>query len=394
MRKFVLTISVLANLVVGTWVCVCLNADAGGPPGRSEKRSPSNSIVEARPTDSEAGRVAPDDLLDEKTMAEYRRLAQREGIPDHVVRAVIKSTVHTWYSQLRLELRGTEPAAPYWSNDFGAVALMGGDPATRERLATLEQEEREAIRRLLGVAVTDYSIDEIASVRRFIGQVSPEAASLFCVTFLEKMHRLQPELVGADSASRKAMADRLRSEVREQVAALLSPQELAEFDLRNDEELRRKLRAFRPTEPEFKVLSELYRQSRVAVGNSAEVAASDAGVQLEGQIASVLGGERFEEYKHATDPRLTMHNLFVARLGLPLSAAVRLAAIESEFRHDLAELNNGRRSASARHDAYGELVLKAESAVTDLLGDSGAGLYKRGLGRWLTVSPYTSAQRR
>jgi hypothetical protein len=388
MSKFILTLSLAANLLVGIWCVSRWQAGSGANPAGAASGYPQTRTSAVSPTTASAIEAGIGELQN-GDVADFTRRLRGGGMPAYVVRAIVKFAIHERYAKLRMELRKGQPVAPFWSNDFGAMAALGADPAAREELAKLEQAERDAIRQAVGVDATDYRIDEIASVRRFLGDVSPDVAAVCCVTFLEKMHQLYPKMVGADSDTRKMMADRLRSEVREKMAGLLTPQQLAEFDYRNDEDLRRKLRTFRPTEDEFQALSQIYRQNKGAGGDqTASTAGSDGQVALGAQIAPALGADRFEDFKMATNPQLESYNVFVARMGLPLSTGAKLSSIYDDFRQSTAQLTAQKVPPSQIPDRYEELMRNANASVTQLLGEAGASAYKKSLGYWLTASPW------
>lgn len=390
MSKFILAFSLVANLAIGMWCLSRWQAGSSANPAVAvpENPQPRTSAVSPDPTTASAIDAGPGELQN-GDVADFMRRLQVDGMPAHVVRALVKFAIHERYAKLRMELRKSQPTAPFWSNDFGAMAVLGADPAAREELAKLDQVERDEIGKAVVVDATDYRIDEIASVRRFLGDVSPDVAAVFCVTFLEKMHQLYPEMVGTDSDTRKMMADRLRGEVRDKMAGMLTPQQLADFDYRNDEDRRRTLRTFRPTEGEFQALSKIYCQNKGATGDrTAFAAGSDEQIALEAQIAPALGEDRFEDYKLATNPQMESYNVFVARMGLPLSTGAKLAAIYDGFRRDAAQLNTQKIPPSQMPNRYEELMRNADASVTRLLGESGADVYKKGLGVWLTVSPW------
>lgn len=156
--------------------------------------------------------------------------------------------------------------------------------------------------------------------------------------------------------------------------------------------MRRELALFKPSEAEYRalfpILDTVEQQFPSNLGTSAEMTAArrDAEEKLQGQITAVLGAARYEEFKQSTDPANSQLNRLVARLDLPLSAAVDAAAIRTDVQQRATEIRqNQQLDSAARNAQLAKLAEEASGKLSHALGGArGLDAYKEYGGQWLT----------
>jgi hypothetical protein len=184
----------------------------------------------------------------------------------------------------------------------------------------------------------------------------------------------------------------LHAKKRARLAALLTPNELDEHELRSHrsvEGLHRVLGAFEPTEAEFRALFAVHRDFDANFRPNPDTTRSEmlaAEARLQSQFAAALGPARYAEYQHVVDPASSRLNRLVARLGLPVSAAMQVTALKREVNERATALRANSTLDLIRRD--GELAALAHDVggkVSRILGARGLEAYQRYGGYWLDL---------
>ncbi len=260
------------------------------------------------------------------------------GLPPSLLNAVVSNRLHRALNHRLRDLRNENSEDGYWT---GTPDL---NPDQRRAIIQLQSEIETQLRELLG---DDYRNDpiRIAELQRRYGPIDPaklprleaiisdyqSLAASYTVTMFELPGDVETLTL-------------IQQEQQRDLAALLSPSELLEFNVRNDpaaHRLRQSLGVMQPTEAEFRQLLPLWQQmpvgneprrvmNTVAASSPEELAAREA---LIAQVSTLFGPERAAALNQALTPQASMENAFAARVGLPASAArslyhTRLAAQE------------------------------------------------------------------
>ncbi len=190
---------------------------------------------------------------------------------------------------------------------------------------------------------------------------------------------------------REAKERALRTASEEKMQALLTPEELAEYKLRNSSGVAvRQLARMTLSETEARQIAQAVADKTEA---SAKLEAKDqatkaAKAQLDelaqAQIKELLGDTRYAEYQRASDGRYTETARVIERLQLPEQTAVAVyqARLEAE---KLATTLRADASASAeeRNAALEILRVEAENSVRQLVGEKAFKDYQNNSGGWL-----------
>jgi hypothetical protein len=280
---------------------------------------------------------------DELRSDDLRQFVERlraAGFPPHVVRALVVNAANRQFAAQREQLlAGGADEVPFWKQPPNAFQ----DPEIFAAYQKLSRERENLLQELLGPdAAAGDELTRAYQQRRF-GELAPEKLQrlqALLADYNELRAQLRPagRPAGPEDAQRAAG---LEQELRADLARLLTPSELEQYDLRSSPtaaQLRRRLDAFRPSEDEYKAIFSMQRMldaQNPALNqppNPQQLAARQAAEeQVQTQLQSVLGPDRYADYLQATNPSHAALNQLVARLDLPVAAAREVVAVQQSI---------------------------------------------------------------
>ena len=386
-RPLFLALSLAANAVLAVALLLAVRSQPPAPSAADPALAPASRAHSAARASAPA---ATDDL---PALVAQLRAA---GFSAAVVRAAILERVREIFAAKR---RALEPDGdlPYWKTD------------TRRRDRTLEQmvairatwrEQDDLLKKLLGPDALD--ADAQAVQRQRYGSLSPEK-----IAGIERLRRDYGDLMDeVQQLSRGAMLpeDReklayLAREERADLMKLLTPQELEDYDLRNNAtatRLRGQLVGFNPTEQEFRTLFALQRAFDEQFGGRVDTSSPEAGRRLADlrqklaeQIRAALGPDRFADYERSSDPGFQQASQLVARLELPPAVAVQVWTVQRDIQPRARSIaSNPALAPDDRNAQLAALAAEAQTKITAALGTRGFEAYKQSGGAWLqTLQP-------
>ena len=186
-----------------------------------------------------------------------------------------------------------------------------------------------------------------------------------------------------DKARRKVITDEL-------VAArkrLLSPEELAEYDLRNSGAARWAswLPGFEATEDEWRAVAKSRRDYDEALAKKPD---DEIKQQLETawqqQLQTTLGTNRYAQYETASDDAYQATRRITARYGLPDALAKEVSALQKTAQAAATRLRqDSSLSAEARAVALAAIQQETQAALAAQLGQNVFTTYQKYHGDWL-----------
>lgn len=317
---------------------------------------------------------------------------QADGFPPSMIRAIVAAQVRKQFAERRKALETAQGELPFWKS-------ATPDPSAQAALRDLWRDEQKAVKELLG---DDPENSAVARLRRQFPNFSPESVeqlSAIRERYDEKRMELYTNLrgIGGMLPDEQAKIDALDKAMHAEIASVLTPPELEEYDLRTSNtanQLRHNLVAFDATEQEFRTLYKLqsafdeqHRLMRGLVSDEQMRARSEAQRQLNDQIKAALGAERYEQYQRATDYNYRQTTQLVARLELPPDTADKLYVVQKEFEQRRGEIYRSGASPSSAPAIEQAKALQQEaiSRVTPILGSpSRVEAYKEYGGSWIT----------
>ncbi len=378
-----LALSLTGNaLLVQQWRAKGRPVPAPTPPASAPAQ---HALSEARP-------VAPETWseLIKGEPSEFVARLKAEGYPFALLRAMVQAQLREQFADRFRAAYESAEVQPYWIRGSSAVR----DPKLNLTLGALARELREHERRLLGDEWMFAEASPSDLVRRY--GTLPNEKILAVARINDDYNDLRSQIaIEARGIALPEDRERLilvEKERQADLARLLTPEELENYDLRagsTSSRLRSQLTAFEPSESEYRALYRLYQQLDRDFGRTETLTReqrsqrAEAEKQLGPQIAAALGADRYADYQRTTDPSwLTAHRA-VDQLDLPKAALAPLAAIQKDITQRAEALRNDRALTAEQRSTH--LMTLEQEALGRLASVMGTRFedYKAEYGYWL-----------
>ncbi len=328
--------------------------------------------------------------LESADLATLRDRLRAEGCPETVVRAIIGRRLDDAIEARRVAHWGVPVVEPFWKTR---------DPAAeRERRSferQLSRELRAQYASLLGAGPVDPGMRAFAGDR--FGFLPPEKAQLLQSIELDYAEigadARGDFMMGGVSAEDRERQEMLEREKRADIAATLTPEEFERYELYYSpaaSAARNRFRSFEPTEEEFravyalqKVIDERYGAMSGPLTGADAAARSAAQNELNTQLKTVLGAERYAEFERVNSPGYRAAVRIADHFNLPRENADAVYALEVEYRNRRAEVTRGATTPAQRTEAIQALATEAAARVSVLLGAEGTQVLREHSGSWL-----------
>lgn len=351
------------------------------------------------PSAAKARSSAGIDKIDQHTWAELttgelRDVAARlraEGFPPGMQRAILMAMITEKFAARHKELAQLIAAQPWWASQTG---IVGGAKAITLR-QQIAREEKEMLDQLIGPeeGLTDYAR---ARRPRQYGDLPPGKVSdleRLTADYNELMQEVRTNAQGLLLPEDREKITYLQNEMRADIAKLLTPDELLEYNLRSSPsaaQLRSQLIAFNPSEEEFRAL---YKQRAAfdALWPNPEGMAPEqrnqyfqARDKLTEQAKDALSPERFAEYQQKTDSAYVQTSQLLARLQLPDTKTTELVALQKDTQKRAQTIRGDRALPADQRDLQlGALGAEAAVRVSAIIGETNLPAYRQSAGNWL-----------
>jgi hypothetical protein len=205
-----------------------------------------------------------------------------------------------------------------------------------------------------------------------------------CLAVDAKFETLRGELNNADtpldSTELSSRSKKLREQQKSEFEALLTPDELAEYQLRNSRfaNLRFQLNGFDATEAEAKAM--VRTQESVAT-----LPQANGQQQQRDALKSLLGVKRFAEYERTLDNRFQEFYQVADRYDLPAQKAAEAYEIRKAAEDTAQKVRRDEGvTEDDRNDQLAATRVETERALTEALGKDGFKTYETRSGQWLS----------
>lgn len=185
----------------------------------------------------------------------------------------------------------------------------------------------------------------------------------------------------------------LEEEMRRDLAAILSPEELFEYEVRTSQlagGLRHRLNALEPTEEEFRTIFRLQREvdelggPRLQGADEETQRHSEAQEKMQETLRETLGEERYRQYQRVQEYGYGQLINVAKRLELPRERVDQVYDLKEVTEHQQQEIRQkAGMSPEERQKALATLVKETREDLTELLGERGLELYQQHGGHWL-----------
>ncbi len=320
------------------------------------------------------------------------------GLPAETVRMMVTSAVWSRYQERMKALRpNPEPDRPWWKNETGTWS--GG--MSREQRAELRKLQREAgdeALRLLGPGKENTDWGWRDPRLAFLPDAKRKDLQEIEQDYQDLLNEVQQDMQGFVLPSDSEKIRFLQEEKKRDLAALLTPQELADYDLRMSntaQQLRWKMTRFDASEEEYRKIFALQKafddaRQTDAYGNPVRQGPEDwkqrqeAEKALTAQFKEALGPDRYADYDRSQNDEYQQLVAVSRRLSLPPGTATAVFNLRHEIAAESRRIaDDANLDAGQKKQAFADLAARSRDEVRARLGDEAAEVYLRSGMHWL-----------
>ncbi len=332
--------------------------------------------------------------LEAKDFKIYIANLRAVNCPEETIRDIITGDVNKFYAK---RIRGLRPEYKYWQTrqDFSSAKNY----ELQRQIRAIEKEKSALLVELLGVDPNQ----ELKNERRSFDywertvQFLPEDKRDAALEIQSKYVQQEQEFHSGgmlDDEDQKKLRELYKKRMDE-LATILTPQELNEYDLRASSvanQLRHDLEVFKPSENEFRQIFEIRKareEDLAAVYDPDDKAGRErrdkAVKETDKQIKALIGDDRFALYKRGQDWDYRQLIGIVERMEVPRENADQVYEMKKTVEVAAAKIRSNKELTSAqRAEELKKLREDAEKNITDTLGgEKGWKKYERQGGWWL-----------
>ena len=324
-------------------------------------------------------------LLSAKDLTALRDQLRKLGLPEDLVRSILEERIadgfNARYQAILKQSMDEARQHPYWrARDTG----MGRMTFRQEKeLEDIRRDQQRQRRQLFG--------DDALSISQRIMYPflsADKAARLedlntdYSALYMQMLQEMSGFRMPGDEAKAKLLAE----EKQRDIQALLTPEEKAENDLRNSDTASGlqyfHLGAFDATEDEYKAIyalqsafDEKYNGDALSLrmhGNAdwSDTARAQAQKELDAQIKSALGDERYADYQRAQRSDYQTLQAAAQRFDLSSETVAQTYQVREDTAAAAQQISNDKNlNADEKNQAYSALADQATAQIRASLGD-------------------------
>lgn len=353
------------------------------------KASPGATVVTGAPTSTATPTsVAALSTRDPKGMLDTLRAA---GFSPGMLRSVAYQLAREHISQDPSDI------APYWKRE-------SFDPANRQARIALEREREAFVEQILGDDARPSVALNAGQRQRQFGNLSGE--KIDAIARIERDYNEVRQTAQAAQAGQINGVDRVQEMMRSQelleqekradLAAVLTPDELEQYDMRNSRTASNVMNAARLVDLSESEYEALYRsQKQFDDANPRMMGPIDPEAMAQRNLAQdslnerareILGDDRFYRYLEASDGNYSSVARFATQENIPPATAYEVYKVQREMQNTLMQFSRGQNGTppSQRAAEMQSLAATYEARLQQLLSPQALEAYrKQGFGRML-----------
>lgn len=422
MKPILLAVSLLANAAL---VAAFASKPALVPPSFRDyftfgSGSPSSSSSSASATKSPA--AAPKRAAATATSAnnsghiplwsalqtdDLRALVERlraGGFPIYLIRAILQHEISARYDARMRELTQGDPNSPFWK----PTTSLGMDSKRMAEYTALTRERSNLLKSLLGnFAWRDDGSLTTADARRYgnLPQSKIEQIDRINADYAELNNQVRAAMNGITLPEDREKLALLEREKRADLVALLSPEELADYDMRNSpvtNRLRPALTLLNATEEEFRTIFNIQQafNDQINPTNLAAMTPQErtnlmqqrtaAQAAMDAQLKAALGDARFAEFTRASDRDYQQLAQLEQRQNLPPGTAAQAYDLRNALSQESNRIfNDNSLGYDQKIAALQTLAQNTRTQLASTLGSAGDAYLKSA--SWLSAVERGSA---
>jgi hypothetical protein len=334
------------------------------------------------------------------------------GCPEETVRDIIITDIAKLFARRRAALRTQAQPYKFWHVGDALQSDYGTNAQLQRQLQELDREQRMLVKQLLGVdyrtEMSRYWSDDNSDQRMygFLPGEKQEQAKALQSKFDDMEQEVYARSKGMLLDGDQEQLRRIERQREAELAQLLSPAELEEYQLRNSStanSMRAQLTGFDPNEEEFRKIFRLQKvfddefntafdatdDKQTDIKDRAQQAAQNA---LNQEMKKILGEKRFAEYERAQDADYRTLVQVGDRFELPREAVNRVYAMKQEAeRQKLALEANANLTDEQRQRALEAIAKETQRSVAAVMGNNVFKSYFKTGGGWIRNLPTTES---
>ena len=395
--KPVLLLSLVGNLALAAVLVVTFKPKPGSPDASGPTTVPAipktttaapQSHPEVAPSPAPAGGGHQFDwrLVESEDYRKYIANLRAIGCPEETIRDIIVADVNKLYESRRKTLAGPKKKFEFWKS--GAMMGAAPDPEVTAKERALNKEKRALLSELLG-SPPDDKPDILAGaasqLEAMFDFIPAEKRSKVFELMQDMQARMQKAMKGGamdPEDMRKAM-----KESEAALAAVLSPEELLDYNLRfsmTANMLRTQLAGFEPTEQEFLELfkkrkaydDEFGMPGMTALSKTDKEKADAAKKELDSQIKTALGDTRYADYERAQDFNFQNMYRVADKNGLTRDAAVKVYDMKKIAEEQARAVRTDQSlSPAQRASTLRDIRAETENSIRSVFGQKASDAY-------------------
>ena len=304
------------------------------------------------------------------------------GCPEETIRDLIVAEVNKLYAPKFAALAAETQQFAYWK-----PSSKKAREGLQKQLDALRAEKNQLIKTLLGIDSDPYEQWAKATAEELVEQgkyafLSPEKQKLVREILakyseLDKGTKVVPEGMIFDGSDSK----KIREQRRQELAQVLSPEELYQFDLRDSnaaQSVRSRFGAADLTEAEYQKLFALRKAYEDEVGAVADFSDSEKARQrsekkklLEDAYKQALGEDRASEIAREQDPQWRALNSVARQFGMDQQTLQRAYEYQQLAAQQMSALfSDGNLPRETRQPAMREINAELQRNLTALMGEA------------------------
>ena len=319
------------------------------------------------------------------------------GAPESTVRDIIFAEINTLYEPREAPLRSSPEAE---TSRSGSDTLSLVEFEKRKQLRVVQLEKRALIKELLGIdlplallpSIYWRIYTQIESALAALPESKREAVQFLKETYWQQSDALKDKHNNNRTPEYYAEYKDLNARHNAELAKILTPSEMEEFDMRTSATANRlgsELSGLGSSEAEFRELYKItrqYEEKTGRVGNRISGLPVDTSTQQAAaqerseQIRTLLGEDRYAEYQRLQESRYRNLTVVAERFGLAAGAAQRAWELHKSFEEQVVQLRPGRGAGpeeNARISArVAELQNNLDQSLTEVLGERASKVYR------------------
>lgn len=398
--RLLLILSVCLNLALGSFLVYKAQRKAAPAQAETPPQPDLSAREAAKPDGKTVTVIVPEEtefdwrIVESEDYKNYIANLRAIGCPEETIRDIIIADVNKLFEARKKELTGSSTKKfEYWKTGTFFTDMFNEDKLQKHR--ALAKEKQVLLKELLGVEVAEKpdimgGMNPYETLLDFLPPERHAALMNLEQDFAAKMMKRMKDARGNPNFMRE-----LQAEKDAELAKVLSPQEKEEYDLRMSQSamvMRMTMSDFQPTEQEFRDIFQARKKFDDEFGvmgsgtsNKPEERERREAAQkeLDSTVKSILGEDRFREYKYDQDWSRSSLRDVAKEHNIPKEQAFKVFEIKAAATEQVATLRRDQSlTAEQRKAALDAIQQETRNAVNGVLGSAAGEAYFT-KGSWL-----------